>query len=277
MKRYGIYGLAGAVVLGFFVGSAWADHDGDGKEKPIAIEIKDHPLSELWSGYHYAKPETRAVQDDDFQNPASLWWEVGEQNWSNVDGEAGKSCSTCHNDAAASMKGVSARYPVYFEPWKKLINIEQRINLCRTQFMKAAPWKWESNELLGMTVYVGFMSRGISQSIKLDDKTKPFWEKGKDFYYKRRGQLDMACAHCHEVNPGGQLRSNILSQGQINGFPTYRLKWQGVGSLHRRFSGCNKQVRSKPFKKGSDEYTNLELYVKWRGQGLPVETPAVRN
>ena len=73
------------------------------------------------------------------------------------------------------------------------------------------------------------------------------------------------------------IRANLLSQGQSNGFPTYRLKWQKIGSLHRRFRGCNKQVRATPYKAGSDEYVNLELYLANRGRGLPVETPAVRN
>ena len=79
------------------------------------------------------------------------------------------------------------------------------------------------------------------------------------------------------IFPGGQLRANVLSQGQSNGFPTYRLKWQKVGSIHRRFRGCNKMVRAKPYAYGADEYVNLELYLAWRGRGLPVETPAVRN
>ncbi|MGI9373918.1 MAG: sulfur oxidation c-type cytochrome SoxA, partial [Hyphomicrobiales bacterium] len=104
-----------------------------------------------------------------------------------------------------------------------------------------------------------------------------WFEKGKAFYNQRRGQLDMACSSCHVDNAGNKIRANILSQGQGNGFPTYRLKWQKPGSLHRRFRGCNKQVRAKPFKTGSDEYLALELYVMWRGRGLPVETPAVRN
>jgi sulfur-oxidizing protein SoxA len=104
----------------------------------------------------------------------------------------------------------------------------------------------------------------------------PFFEKGKAFYYKRLGQLDMACAHCHEKYYGKKFRMNTLSQGMSNGFPTYRLLWQKPGSLHRMFTGCNYMVRAKLFKKGSDEYMNLELYLAWRGMGLPVETPAVR-
>ncbi|MEQ9361271.1 MAG: sulfur oxidation c-type cytochrome SoxA, partial [Rhodospirillales bacterium] len=103
------------------------------------------------------------------------------------------------------------------------------------------------------------------------------FKKGEEFYNQRRGQLDMACKHCHEDFPGAQLRANVLSEGQGNGFPVYRLKWNGVGSLHRRFRGCNKQVRSSAYGYGSDEYLALELYVMWRGRGLPVETPAVRN
>ena len=87
----------------------------------------------------------------------------------------------------------------------------------------------------------------------------------------------MACKHCHEDNAGNMIRANLLSQGQSNGFPTYRLKWQKLGSLHRRFRGCNKQVRAVPFKAGSDEYVNLELSLAHRGQGLPVESPSVRN
>jgi sulfur-oxidizing protein SoxA len=83
--------------------------------------------------------------------------------------------------------------------------------------------------------------------------------------------------HCHQLYAGKKLRANTLSQGQSNGFPTYRLKWQKLGSLHRRFRGCNKQVRAQPLKYGADEYVNLELYLAWRGRGLPIESPSVRN
>lgn len=229
------------------------------------------------SGYTYMTDETRAMQNDNFQNPGMLWVEDGEQLWSKVEGEAGKSCASCHGDATKSMKGISATYPKYNDKVGKLVDLEQQINRCRTGQMKAKAWKWESHELLSMTSYVSYQSFGMPENVKVTGKAAPFFEKGKAFYYQRRGQLDMACANCHQDHAGGQLRANTLSQGQGNGFPTYRLKWQKVGSLHRRFRGCNKQVRAKPYGYGSDEYVNLELFVKWRGRGLPVETPAVRN
>ncbi len=229
------------------------------------------------SGYTFAKAETRAIQDDEFDNPAFLWVDYGEELWNTAEGEAGKACATCHEDASEAMASVGSTYPVFDEASGKLINVEQRINRCRTENMKAKAYKWESREMLAMTVFVKNQSAGKPVAVKIDGAAAPFYEKGKAFYYERRGQLDMACKHCHEDNAGNMIRANLLSQGQSNGFPTYRLKWQGVGSLHRRFRGCNKQVRAKPFGFGSDEYVNLELFLAHRGQGLPVETPSVRN
>lgn len=278
MKKFGLLAAACFVSAALSMGTAFAEADGKSEAAAVKPAAKDHPLEDgIWSGYRWAKPGTRAMQDEDFDNPGMLWAEIGESEYSKVDGAAGKSCASCHNDAAASMKGVASSYPKYYEPTKKMINLEQRINECRTKLMKAKPYKWESKELLGMAIYVAKQSQGMPQNVSVDGKAAPFFEAGKKHYYKRRGQFDMSCAHCHEAHYGEKLRANILSQGHINGFPVYRLKWQKPGSTHRRFAGCNKQVRASAFKKGSDEYTNLELYVRWRGQGLPMETPAVRN
>ena len=96
-------------------------------------------------------------------------------------------------------------------------------------------------------------------------------------YYTRVGQLDMACSNCHEDNYGNMIRADHLSQGQINGFPLYRLKNAKINTTHGRFKGCMSNIRATPFKEGSEEFKALELYIASRGQGLSVETPAVRN
>jgi len=229
------------------------------------------------SGYTYMTDESRAMQVDEFENPGMLWVEQGGDLWTETEGKAGKSCASCHGETGEQMKGVAASYPAYDENMGKMQSVEQQINFCRENRMEAKPYKWESEEMLSMTSFVNYQSLGMPVSVAVDGKAAPFFAKGKEFYNERRGQLDMACSNCHVDNAGGMIRANTLSQGQGNGFPTYRLKWQKVGSIHRRFRGCNKQVRSTPFGYGSDEYVNLELYVKWRGRGLPVETPAVRN
>ena len=261
--------LTCVTVLGvaWMLDSAMADEKNWGK-----YQVEDRR-----SGYTYAQIETRSMQDDDFENPAMVLVDEAAQIWEKVDGKAGKACASCHSDAASSMKGVATVYPKFDKKLGKLKNIEQQINACRTKNMQAKAWKFESNPMLAMTVYVRHQSRGMPMNVKVDGEYAPFFEKGKKFYHERRGQLDMSCGSCHEDNAGNMIRANRLSQGQSHSFPTYRLKWQKVGSLHRRFRGCNKQVRATPFKAGSDEYVNLELYAGWRARGLPVETPSVRN
>ena len=245
--------------------------------RTLKPEDKRNPLPEIVSGYYFANAETRALQDDDFDNPGFLWVEAGEQLWKKKDGSAGKACASCHKRAKDSMKGVAATYPKFYKPKGKLINLVQRINECRTQNLKAKPWKYESNEMLSMSAYVAHQSRGVPLKVAVDGPEKPFFEKGKAYYYKRRGQFNIACNQCHEGHYGNKLRADLLSQGHANGFPTYRLKWQKLGSLHRRLQICSSLTRARVLPKGSDTYVNLELYLKWRGNGLPIEVPAVRR
>lgn len=263
------------MVAGLLSASAVAEPDG--RTEAVKPPSTEHPYPELWSGSHFAAESTQEMQDDDVGNPAMPWYDIGEELWSKREGEANKSCQDCHGDAAKSMKNVGATYPIYYAPWKKLINVENRINLCREKFMKAPPWKYDSDDMLAMMIYVKNQSSGVPVNVNIEGPAKPFFEKGKAFYEQRRGQLDFACSNCHTKYWGQKIRMDTLSQGQSNGFPTYRLKWQKPGSLHRRFKACNTLVRSTPFKAGSDEYVNLELYLAWRGQGLPVETPSVRH
>ncbi len=143
--------------------------------------------------------------------------------------------------------------------------------------MQAEPWKWEAPQMLGMTAYIGLQSRGMPIDVQTDGPMSTWVEKGKELYYTRVGQLDMACSNCHEDNYGNMIRADHLSQGHINGFPVYRLKWGGLGSIHRRFKGCMENIRATAFKRGSDEFIALELYVSSRGEGLSVEVPSVRN
>ena len=228
------------------------------------------------TGYTFSIPETQAMQDDDFANPAFLWVDYAAELWEKVEGTEGKSCASCHGDAEKSMKGIAAAYPKFEPEVGKLLNLELRINREREKRMGAKPWKYESRELLAMTAFVKNQSRGMPVNVKIDGPAAPFFEKGKAFYFQRRGQLNIACAQCHLDYPNTMIRANLLSQGHANGFPLYRLKWQTLGSLHRRFRGCNKQVRAEPYGYGSDEYVNLELFLGWRDKELPVETPAVR-
>jgi L-cysteine S-thiosulfotransferase len=229
------------------------------------------------SGYLYLTEETRALQDDEFLNPGMFALEDGEALWNEPDGSEGLSCASCHGDPAQSMRGVAARYPVYEAARDGLVNLELRINEMRAEYMGAEPYPYESDPLLSLTAFVALQSRGMPVSVGIEGPAAPFFEEGRAFYETRRGQLDLACSHCHDGLAGEMLRGDLLSQGQVNGFPIYRMLWSGMGSRHRMFQWCNVSLRAEPYPLGSEEYLALELYMAWRARGLPVEAPAVRR
>ena len=109
-----------------------------------------------------------------------------------------------------------------------------------------------------------------------DDKTRPFIEAGAKNYSARQGQLNLSCQNCHDDNWGQKLAGVPLVQGHPNGYPLYRLEWQGLGSLQRRLRSCIAGVRAEPYPPGAPEYLAIEAYLAERARGLPVETPAVR-
>lgn len=229
------------------------------------------------SGYTYLSEENKQLQDDTFGNPGMLWVERGGELWEQTQGSSQKSCASCHADAATSMHGVRTQFPRFDPGWNKLINLEQQINRCREEQLQATAYPYESEELLALSAFVSFQSRGLQVHVNVDGPAKPFFEAGKAFFMRRRGQLDMACQHCHDTHAGQRLRGDVISQGQINGFPIYRHTWQTLGSAHHMFAWCNTAIRAEPLAYGADDYVNLELYLAWRGRGLPVETPAVRR
>jgi sulfur-oxidizing protein SoxA len=241
----------------------------DGPERAI-------PASELRSGREFLSPDTRAQQDDLAINPGMLWVEQGEKLWGEPAGAQAKSCASCHGEPA-SLKGVAAKYPLYDRGAGQLMNLEQRVQQCRVERQRAEPLAYESQDLLSLTALVAHQSRGLPMSVAIDGPARPFFEAGEKLYYERQGQLDLSCAQCHEQNWGKRLRSERISQGQSNGFPAYRLEWQTLGSLHRRLRACFQGVRAEPPLSGSPELVALELYLAWRGEGLPIETPAVRR
>jgi sulfur-oxidizing protein SoxA len=231
------------------------------------------PLAERRSGYEFMGRETRAMQDDDSTNPALFALADGEALWNRKHGAAGLACAGCHGDAAASMKGVAARYPAVR---KGLVNLEQQINACRAERQKAPPLPYESKDLLALTAYVARQSRGMPIAIEWDEARRPSLEAGRALFRRRQGQLNLSCAQCHDEHWDRQLAGSPITQAHPTGYPIYRLEWQGLGSLERRLRSCIFGLRAEPYAYGSPELVQLELYLMWRARAMKLETPAVR-
>ena len=146
------------------------------------------------------------------------------------------------------MTDVATRYPRFDLTASKVINLTQRIELCRTEHAGLPPEEYESEELLALTVALARLADGLTYAVDISGENALAYERGRAYYYARRGQMNLACHHCHEVNAGKKLRGETLSQGHGNGYPAYRLQWQTLGSLHRRLRFCNAAIRAEPLR-----------------------------
>jgi L-cysteine S-thiosulfotransferase len=242
---------------------------------PLAVHAAEPSRpSPLKNGSAFQSADVRALQADDFANPMALWVDRGRALWS--DARNGRSCAGCHGDAAASMKGAAAHYPRFDPALGRVVDLGQRIEAC---FESAAGAKLlaESDDLLGLTAYVALQSRGMPLEVRTDGPAHATWEKGRDLYFTRVGQLDMACTSCHDVSWGKTLLAERISQGHPTGWPAYRLEWQRPGSLQRRLRACFNGVRAEMPPYDSPDLVALELYLAGRARGLPLESPGVRR
>jgi L-cysteine S-thiosulfotransferase len=221
---------------------------------PLLLAFIASAASAQRSGLEYSSVEIRRLQASDAENPGMLWVDAGEKRFA-------AQCASCH----ASMKGVAARYPRVVGG--KVLTLEAMVR-------HRVPFAYESDELLGLTAYIAYQSRGLPIGGHLSPGDV---ESGKSEYYRRRGQMNLACTHCHDANAGKRLGPETVSEGQPNGYPTYRLRWQTLGSLERRLRACFSGVHAEMPAYGDPLLGELEAYLAWRGRGLPVEAPAVRQ
>lgn len=234
------------------------------------------PPADKRSGIEFVSPQTRQLQEDDTSNPAMLWVLDGQRLWRGPAGRSGTACADCHGAAETAMRDVATRYPLLDAESGHLVDLQGRVNLCRTRHQEAPPLPFESQELLALTAFVGYQSRGLPLAAPQNERLMPFIDNGRKLFRQRLGQLDLACADCHDDSWGQRLSGSLIPQAHATGYPIYRLEWQAVGSLQRRFRNCLIGVRAEPFAFGAPELIDLELYLRQRGAGLPIETPAVR-
>ncbi len=207
--------------------------------------------------------------------------EKGGKLW-NKPFKNGKTFASCFgNDTSA----VRPKYPRWNSKTGKVETLEGSINKCRTDNGEAK-WGWKKGKIAYVSAYLTTAADGkvINVVVPNDPRAIAAYEDGKKFYYAKRGQLNLSCADCHIYNASKRIRGNTLSAGlgQITHFPVWRGKWakkkgDGFGTIQRRFGGCNKQVRAKPFKTQKKEYNNLEYFLTAMSNGMTYNGTAYRE
>ncbi|HRE15187.1 MAG TPA: sulfur oxidation c-type cytochrome SoxA [Usitatibacteraceae bacterium] len=232
--------------------------------------------SPLKPGPDFQSADVRALQADDFANPGMLWVAKGRDRF-RAKGANGRRCADCHGEEGEALRGAATRFPKHDGALGRVTDLAGRIDACDRRHRGGAGLARESDALLELETFVANLSRGMALAVSPEGSARGAWEKGRDLYFTRIGQLNLACTHCHDARWGRTLLAEPISQGHPTGWPAYRLEWQAVGSLHRRLRACFFGVRAEQPAAGSDDLVALELYLATRAKGLPVEAPGVRR
>ena len=187
----------------------------------------------------------------------------------------GKKFSSCFPNGG---KNVAGDYPRFDNAIGKVVTFEGALNAC----LKAngeAELKYGSTVMGLLVSYVKSLSDGMKVNVKVEGSAAlAAYEQGKKHYYSRRGQLNFACATCHIDNVANFVRSEQLSPmiGQAAHWPEFRAGTE-LTTLQRRFQQCNSQTRAAPLEFNSEEYNNLEYFLTYMSNGLPMQTPVFRK
>jgi sulfur-oxidizing protein SoxA len=235
------------------------------------------PFSDYINGVYALDADARSQWEDIEEFPPyELSLEKGKELF-NTPFANGKTYASCFENGG---EGIANRYPFFDKESGKVITLEAAINTCR-EANGEKPLGWQKGDMADISAYMHYTSRGkiINVEIPDDPRAQAIYEAGKQQFYAKRGQMNMACADCHVYNSGNKIRADLLSPalGQVTHFPVYRSKWGNLGTLHRRYGGCNKQVRAKPYKAQGPEYTALEYFHTYMSNGLEINGPGSRK
>ena len=265
-------------LLGAFATTVTADPEADKNafQKYFLDKFPNTKLNDFQNGVYAIDPASRAQWEEIEEFPPyEIAIEEGE-NLYNKPFKNGKTYADCLPNGG---KAISHTYPRFDTERGMVVTLALAINECR-EANGEKPLKYEKGKIASILAYLAYSSRGKVYDIQVPNSAaREAYEKGKHFYYARRGQLNMACAHCHVDNSGNRIRADLLSPalGHVTHFPVYRSKWGSVGTLHRRFAGCNKQVRAKPFEAQSEEYRDLEYFLSYMSNGIEANGPGARK
>jgi len=175
--------------------------------------------------------------------------------------------------------GIRQNYPYFDTKLGQVITLDVALNRCR-EANGEQPFDYTKDDMAALTAYMAYTSRGKLFDIKIPDDPRALaaYENGAKYFYARRGQLNFSCASCHVRSPGEHIRTEVLAPalGILAAMPIYRSEWGGMGTVSRRFITCNSQVRAVPLAPEDENYRDVEYYLSYMSNGLPVSGPGAR-
>ena len=273
-----IRGTLATLGLGIALGvSAGPVEDQAAFQKYYESRFPNTPTADFANGVYSILPEAREQWEsiEEFP-PYEIAIENGEKLYHSKFAN-GKSLADCFGPEGA----VRGQYPLWDKERGMVVTVERAVNECR-EANGEKPYGWKKGKIADVTAYMSYNSRGQEVKVDIpsdDPRALAAYEDGKEHFYTKRGQLNFACADCHMLTAGNLYRADTTSPafGHATSWPVFRSKWQSMGTLHRRFAGCHKNIRANPYKAQGAEYSNLEYFVTYMSNGLDFNGPAARK
>jgi sulfur-oxidizing protein SoxA len=176
-------------------------------------------------------------------------------------------------------RNIAGKYPYFDRRLGKVVTFEMALNFCLRDNGESQFDYGDRNTMGVLTAYARTLSDGMPMDIRVEGKAaREKYEAGKALYYRRIGQMNLACASCHVTHAGRYFRDELISPviGQAVHFPVFR-GGEHLFTLHMRYQRCMEALRAVPFPAGSEELNNLEYFHSYLSNGLPLKASVYRK
>lgn len=225
---------------------------------------------------------------------------IGKKRWEQKF-KNGKTFSNCFPNGG---KRIAGTYPQFEPSTKQVMTIETALNRCLQLHGETTIAPASVSEMGPLAAYARSLSEGQSLNIRvLGQGARDRFDAGRRLFNARIGQQNFACASCHVQHAGGVYGANSTAESTTESTtastnvaavknPTaiaggglapavgQAVSWPrvepggGIRSLHAQFQRCFRRSGAEPFLEGSDEFNNLEYYLAYLSNGLPLRSLA---
>jgi L-cysteine S-thiosulfotransferase len=205
-----------------------------------------------------ARVEENSAAAAQVQQAGKALWERRFKN--------GKTLAGCFPNGG---RRVAASYPLYDARLKRVVTLELAINQC-LKGHNETPLELDSNAMALLTSYLRSLANGQKVTVRVPAAAQASFDQGQRLYFTRMGQRNYACASCHVQSAGKRFGDTPLSPaiGQATHWPVVR---DGTPvPLQARMRECLELMGAAPFPAGSDELNQLEYFLTYLSNGLPV-------
>lgn len=179
----------------------------------------------------------------------------------------GRSLASCFPNGG---RRVAAAYPQYHPRLKLVFTLEMAINQCLKTHHEPLLDYTDPQTMGAITAYVRSLSNGQRIRVRVPTAAEVHFEDGRRMYFSRMGQRNFACASCHVVAAGKRYGEVPLSPaiGQAARWPFIR--GDEALTLQAQIRACLERMGAAPFPAGSEELNDLEYFLTYLSNGLPL-------